>query len=556
MKKKIIYSFITMVMLLTLGCKKDFLSQPTNELGLSPETIFNDELKTSGFLASIYSNMFAEGLALGTNWGYPSLGDEASDPIAFHASAAWINGSINSQSPSLEGAGGLGGIYISQYVEIRRCNLLLKYQDLMTFNVASKKQFVGETRFLRAFFYFELLKRYGGVPIVADVTDVNTITSDAGFDEYKKTIKRATFKETVDFILADIAAAQAALSWFPATDNDRGRATAGAAVALKSRLLLYAASPLFNGTETNTLISYGNADATRWKLAADAAREFFTLNTANANAYRLFTTYPGLFTAGRDVNNHEIIWYRQDFPYNAQNFIPGRAGSASNFGFPVTANEVSLYETNTGKGITESGAVYNPANPFVNRDPRLAFNVVKSGDTFKGFNMQLYVGGLDYGALSITGVFMRKAIPESGVVTGQKWHYIRMAEMYLNLAEAVNESDGPTLEAINAINATRARAGHTAVTLGISKDDFRVKIQRERCVELAFESQRFFDLRRWKSDDLKKDIVGNIPVLSGSTTVWTEQVLAHNAFSNKMYFYPFPFNETLKSPGLVQNPGY
>lgn len=556
MKYKMIYICL-FVLFFTSSCKKDFLSQPTNELDLTPETVFSNELRTSGFLANIYANMYNEGLQLnGNNWGYSSLSDEVSDPIIFDAGQAWIDGSINAQSPALEE--GLGGLYVSQYTRIRRCNLMLKYQDLMGFTPAAKNQFIGEARYLRAFFYFELLKRYGGVPLISEVTEVSTLTDLAGFEELKKSVKRATFKETVDFILDDLEAAKGALTWFPISDNDRGRATAAAAVALKSRLLLYAASPLFNGTEVNALISYGNFDKNRWKLAADAAREFFTLNAANGNAYQLFNSYPGLFTAGRDASNREIIWYRQNFPYTANNFVPGRAGSPGFFTFAVTANQVNLYETNTGKTIDEAGTNYDPANPFANRDPRLNYNVVKNGDVFKGFSMQLYNGGLDYNARTITGVFMRKGIPQDGNVTGQKWHYIRLAEIYLNLAEAVNETDGATSEAIDALNVIRNRTTvkMPLINSGISQDDLRLKIQRERSVELAFESHRFFDLRRWKSKDLKNEIKGNVPVLSGTTVNWTEVSLNRNAFTDKMYFYPFPFIEVLKSPNLIQNPGY
>jgi hypothetical protein len=556
MKNQIIY-ILGAVILLAVSCKKDFLSPPTNNLDLTPQTIFNDEMRTSGFLANIYANMYNEGIVLNANaWGYSTMCDEVIDPIP-NSGQAWVNGSMNSQVSSLED--GLGGLYISQYPRIRRCNLLLKYQNLMTFTPASKTQFIGETRFLRAFFYFELLKRYGGVPLVTDATDVSSITDIAKFDEFKKSVSRASFKRTVDFILEDLEAAKSSLTWFPATDNDRGRATAAAASALKSRLLLYAASPLFNtSSEKDTLISYGDYDVNRWKLAADAAREFFTLNSTNGNAYQLYNSYPNLFTAGKDATNHEIIWYRQNFPYLANVFAPGRAGSPGNFCFDVTANEVDLYETNTGKTITETGTNYDPANPFANRDPRLGYNVVKNGDVFNGFTMQLYNGGADYSARTVTGVFIRKGIPANGNVSGQKWHYIRLAEIYLNLAEAINEYQGPTAEAYAAINATRTRptVNMPVVVAGLTADQFRTKVQRERSVELAFESQRFFDLRRWRSDDLKNEFRGYVPVLSGSTVTWTNALIYSNFFDNRMYFYPFPFNETLKSPNLKQNPGY
>lgn len=561
MKKHKLWSSIAATVLLLTACRKDFLAPPTNELGIVPETVFSDSARAGGFLANIYANMYNESMQLnGNGWGFSSMSDEVNDPIGFDPVNAWIDGSINPQSPSLEG--GLGGIFTSQYNQIRRCNLMLKYENLMTFNPDLKKKYIGETQFLRAFFYFDLLRRYGGVPLVSVPEDPNVLLNDASFQEYKSSVKRSSFERTAAFILQDLEAAKAALSWYPETDNDRGRATAGAAVALKSRLLLYAASPLFNSLETaakgDSILGYTNHQPSRWQLAADAAQEFINLNNQNSGWYQLYNSYPNLFLDGRQAANREIIWYRQTFPYSANFFIPGRAGNPGFFSYPVMANHIDLYEMNTGRTIDETGSGYNPSNPFVNRDPRLGFNVVKSGDVWRGFTMQLYPGGADYNVRTTTGVFIRKMQPPDGNAGGQKWHYIRLAEIYLNLAEALNEANnGPFAAAYDALNKTRTRPGvNMPLAAGLDYAGFKAKVQRERSVELAFESHRFFDLRRWKSPDIKKDIIGYQASLSGSTTSWSKTLILKNGFTDKMYFYPLPNAEVLKSPNLRQNPGY
>ncbi len=559
MKRNILYSLLLLGLLAT-GCKKDFLSAPTNNIALTPQTVFSDSLKTAGFLANIYAGMYGESLALqGSQWGYSSMCDEVSDPITFDAEFAWINGSLNPQSPSLEG--GLGGIYTSQYNVIRRCNLMLKYQNLMNFSPALKQQLLGETYFLRAFFYFQLLERYGGVPLITDVAAADQLNNDASFDAYKASVKRMSFSSTVQFILSDLQAAQAVLPWAPSTNNDYGKATAAAAVGLKTRLLLYAASPLFNNPTTpssDSASGYTNYDVNRWKLASDAAQEFLTLNAQNGNWYSLYPNYGSLFLNGQDPANKEIIWYRQNFPYSSTNFIPGRGGSPGNFSFAVTSNHVDLYEMNNGKTISDPTSGYSTANPFANRDPRLGFNVVKNGDTWFGYALQLYPGGLDYSGRTITGVCIRKYI-QSNSPSGQKWCYIRLAEIYLSLAEALNELQGPGATAYTALNATRLRPTvNMPVVSGLTQTQFRTEVQRERSVELAFENHRFFDLRRWMSPDISANYMGYQPVLSGSVITWNKVLLQQNQIIlPKMYLYPLPNAEVLKTGGVLkQNPGY
>ena len=560
MKKNILLYSILLAGMLFMGCKKDFLAPPSSSIALTAQAVFSDSIKTAGFLANIYANVYNESLQLNGNaWGYSSICDEVSDPITFNADASWINGSLNSQSAGLEG--GLGGIYTTQYSVIRRCNLMFKYQDSMNFSPALKKQYLGEAHFLRGFFYFQLLERYGGVPLVSEVATVEQLSDNARFEAYKASVKRGSFSTIVQFILTDLEAAQAALPWYPPTTNDYGKATAAAAVGLKSRLMLYAASPLFNNPTMPALdssVGYTSYDVNRWKLAADAAQEFLTLNTQNGNLYALYNNYQTLFLNGQDATNREIIWYRQTFPYSKIQFIPGRGGSPGNFSFAVTANEVDLYEMNNGKAIADPASGYSAANPFANRDPRLGYNVVKNGDTWFGYALQLYPGGLDYSGRTITGVAIRKYI-QSSSPSGQKWCYLRLAEIYLNLAEALNEFQGPTADAYTALNTTRQRPSVTMPPVsGLTQATFRTEVQRERSVELAFENHRFFDLRRWMSPDISSDIMGYQPILSNNVITWNKVVLQQNLIVlPKMYLYPFPNAEVLKSNGVLhQNPKY
>jgi starch-binding outer membrane protein, SusD/RagB family len=417
----------------------------------------------------------------------------------------------------------------------------------------------AEVRFLRAFYHFELIKRYGGVPIITK--------SNNTLDEMKA-MTRKSFTECVNFIESECDALLPLLkdTWV-GFDGDkwRGRVTQGAALALKARLLLYAASPLHNPTN----------DVAKWQKAAKAAYDIIALSR-----YGLFNDYKGLFRLGNGADgNTEVIFAQQGYARNdfeRRNYPIGydQGGQAST---SPSQNLVDAYEMkSTGLAITEPGSGYDPANPYAGRDPRLTMSVLTNNTSFRSRPVEAWVGGLDgYGKpkATTTGYYIRKFVDENlnlaqNASSMHIWILFRYAEVLLNYAEAMNEAYGPetkagfTLTAKAAVDAVRARAGVAMPILppGLSKDEMRIRIRNERRVELAFEEHRFFDVRRWKIATQTE----NMPIMAMKITRNTNGTFNYlvekaedRVFAEKMYLYPIPESEVMKSGGvLVQNPGW
>jgi starch-binding outer membrane protein, SusD/RagB family len=462
------------------------------------------------------------------------------------------------------------------YQGIRRANLFLErsedYKNIIyrdTIDVSNKDGYRSqardiawlraEIRFLRAFYHFELLKRYGGIPIMAH--------SENDYETLKK-IGRSSFEASVAFIESECDAVVPELreTWVGFDDDkQRGRATKGAAMALKARLLLYAASPLHNP---------GN-DKAKWEKAAKAAHDVIALNR-----YSLHTDYKALFRLGNGSDgNPEVIfaqngWSRNDFErYNYPiGYDQGGQGSTC-----PTQNLVDAYEMRTtGMPIGEPGSGYNPNNPYAGRDPRLGMSILTNGTVFKGRPVEAWVGGLDgFGKTraTTTGYYIRKFVDEGLSLTQNTssvhtWILFRYAETLLNYAEAMNEAFGPenrngySLSAKAAVDLVRTRTGVAMPILppGLSADEMRQRIRNERRVELAFEEHRFFDVRRWKIAEQTE----NMPVMAMKITKNSNGQFNYlvvkaedRFFDNKMYFYPIPEVEVLKSNGaIIQNEGW
>lgn len=441
--------------------------------------------------------------------------------------------------------------------------------DVGEITQATHDRYLGEALFLRALFNFELLKRYGGYPIVkGELSPADVIN-----------IPKSSYTDCVTYIsgLCDQAASLLPLDYSGSITGDFGRATKGAALALKSRMLLYAASPLNNTTN----------DVTKWKAAADAAAAVIKLNAyslmsgANGVGYtNAFLTFSG--------SNTELIFGRLEGKTSTlerMNGLPSiTAGGGGLGGTCPSLNLVNDYETIDGKPFDWNNATM-AANPFANRDPRFAASILYNGSTWMaatgGSNttVQTYVGGKDQGVLyaTRTGFYLRKFMVISATFgatpAGTANHFfpiLRYAEVLLNYAEAMNEAYGPDadpngvgLTARGAIKLIRTRAGLTANlddAAATSVAAFRTAVQHERRIELAFEEHRGFDLRRWKLAEtvLNQPIMGlNIVKTGTSTYTYTPQQVENRVFvSPKMYFYPFPQDELSRNPGLTQNPGW
>ena len=473
------------------------------------------------------------------------------------------------------------------WANIKDCNLFFSKIDQVPFQNADsvlKKRFTGEVTFVRALEYFDLVSKWGAMPIITKAYDLTNL------DEGSK-LPRNTYKECVDFIVSEC---DKAASLLPPnfSGNNYGRATSVAALALKARMLLYAASPLMNKSGVDALVGYPAPDNNRWQKVADADKTVIDL--ALASGYKLYDESPGdikqrytdMFL---DKQNPEVLFARQNY------------GNTNNAEYIDQANGPNGYDEWGGNTPIEEfadafdmidGSKFNwnnpamAAHPFDNRDPRLHAFVLTDGDIWKGrpvethFNETapgVFRGGLDTkdgGSpwnTSKTGINMRKFlnpdyVTNSWVFTGksaQNWVWLRLGEFYLDLAEA-EYNLGNEAEARKALNVIRTRAGMPDVIE--SGTALWNRIVNERRIELSFEEHRYFDIRRWMiaDDVMNKPATGVIVTkyLNG-TTVYKAHASDNSTLvedrkfvAPKMYWLPIPQSEIDKNASLQQNPGY
>lgn len=409
----------------------------------------------------------------------------------------------------------------------------------------------AEARFLRAYFHFELLKRYGPIPIVTSTLSIN--------GNYENT-PRPTMKEVVDFIAkeCDIAADTLELTPWRNVNDAFGRATKGAALALKSRLLLYAASPLYvDFGDTNE--ANKPTDIAMWKSAADAAKAVIDLNQ-----YELASSYGDLFK--NDFQNKEYIFVRRyaaNSDFEKSNFPVSFGGKG---GTNPSQNLVDDYEMLDGTPFDWNDPA-KAAQPFENRDARLGATILMNMAPFKGKKVATYPEGADATPnpnATKTGYYLRKFLNEDvniqtgGSSGGHVVPLFRLAEIYLNYVEALNECDPTNPDIALYLNKVRNRASLPNVS-ALSQEQMRAVIQHERRVELAFEEHRSWDVRRWKiaSSTLGAPLMGvqiERKPLGGYTYMPVK--VEQRVFQPKMYWYPIPQSEVLKLKQWKQNNGW
>ena len=459
-----------------------------------------------------------------------------------------------------ENTGIAGTIWGRSYRGIRDCNFAIANIAKVNMSQTHKDRLLAELKFIRAYRYQDLIRNYGGVVLMGDkVYNLNdNLQDDALFT-------RAGLKESIAYTVGQLDEAAAVLP----LNNDGtwllGRATKGAALALKSRLLLYAASPLYN---TGT-----------WADAVTAAQAVISLNK-----YSLYTGgYGNLFLTG---DNSEAIFERL-YTKNANHTHLEIANGPNSYGgwggnLPLQ-NLVDDYEMDNGKPITDATSGYDATNPYVNRDKRFYATVLYNGASYRGSTIETFTpggkdskDGPDNWNTSKTGYYLKKFMNDAyplqnpwGNAGFQPWFYIRYAEVLLNFAEAANEAYGPdvvpsgsTLSARTAVNMIRQRpsVGMPALLPGMSQSAMRDAIRYERRVELAFEEHRFYDVRRWKIADVTENKpAGGITITkSGSTLTYTPKVaLDGRHFETKHYWLPIPRSEIQASNNKIQqNSGY
>jgi starch-binding outer membrane protein, SusD/RagB family len=340
---------------------------------------------------------------------------------------------------------------------------------------------------------------------------------------------------------------------------------------------------LFNGGNidpANPLTGYTNYDVNRWKLAADAAKAII-----DGGAYKLMPNFNDVFTtqAAPVGSNTEIIcWMQTGTPGNGieqSNAPVGYTSAGGNGATSPTQNLVDAFATDSGYAITDAAAHYNPNDPYAHRDPRMALTVFYNGSLWLNRAVQTYNGGLDKPGGSVqqtkTSYYMRKFMgafesvtnnPPSYSGTYHDWVYYRYAGVLLGYAEALNEFSGPSADVYNVLYALRKRAniltgpGNTyGVPQGMNQQDMRRFIHNERRVEMAFEEQRYWDLRRWKQ---AAEAYNNAPLRGFDLQLSSGGQLFYNPISvlktvfrdPQMYLYPIPYSEVIKNNQMKQNP--
>jgi len=603
MKRINILLTIILAVTATTSCDQGFLDQvPDDRLTL--KDVFVNRTNTEAFLANVYSNIpdeFAQRFVTTNNSGpWTSGSDEAKYVWGFVASNQLNAGSWNSSS------GFVRAFWLRYYQGIRNAGYFIANADQCS--ECSEQlliQFKAEARALRAMFYYYLMRLYGPVVVLGE----DVIPPDAPLDQIQ--IPRSPFDECVDYVVSELDAAAADLPVMPTNNTAYGRITRGIALSFKLETLMLAASPLFNGNtdyadlknNDGTQLISQQYDANKWKRAADAANEFidqFVPGTYNLykknNASGVFDPYLSCRDVMLDDWNSEWIFARPGnlAPWRQYETTPYHSGAQAenrgSGGLGATQNMVDAYFTANGRPIDDPASGYASTgfsdfkapydfqarqtyNQWANREPRFYVGVTydgslwlnrSSGDIvtrthFSG-NSGVNIGGNDY---SRTGYIVRKNMPVADHrVGGRALVLSRLAHIYLNYVEALNEYDPGNPDILIYLNLIRERAGipaygSDALPEPFNQDAMREAIRRERRIELAFENVRFFDTRRWKiAEQTDNGPIYGLNIQKDAPEFYTKVAFENRLFQKKHYLFPIPQIDVNINKQLIQNTGW
>lgn len=526
MKK--IYCLLFCIALLT-SCKKELLeTQPDDRY---PEDVYwTTEKNAVAALNGTYAVLKEDGLFGGTA---TPLWEETATPNAYNYDNSFgfnvIALGTQTASPA-NAAEIINRRWSSSYRGIGRCNTLLAEIDKVPMADALKNQMKAEAKFLRGIYYSMLEMYYGGVPLVLEKPDVTTLPKLAA-------LPRSTRTEVVQQILKDLDEAAAVLPAKYTAGADKGRATKGAALSIKARVLLFEASPLVNTTN----------DAAKWTAAATAAKAVMDL--AAQAGYDLYPNYRNLFLPANE-NNQEVV-------FDVQFKAPEQTGNSFdlivrqfNTNAPLR-DLIDAYYMKDGLPITQS-PLYNAAKPYDNREPRFYQTIVFPGDTYMGsvvtpttpFKMTGYT-------FKKYGIYDKEPSTNILMAGQSETNYIvmRYADILLMYAEAQNEAlASPDASVYSALNKVRQRAGIADVPAGKTKAEMRDIIRRERRIEFAGEGFYYIDIRRWKIAEL----VMKGPILNSENKV----IVTRSFNPARDYWWPVPQTQRDLNPNLTQNDNY
>lgn len=595
-KKYILRSTLLVFSVLALNACKKYLDQVPNDR-ITIDEVFKKKATSEQYLANVYSYVDDESEQW-TQWPWFGNCDEGDVTWSKYTIYDLNVGNISAGNNLFEKWGYYYGAirsatYFIQHIDENTEIKALNGQELID-------QYKAEARFLRAYYYFIIMRQYGPVVLLGDTLAAPDATAA------DMQLPRSPFDECVTYVSDELDKAAAVLPLVPTlngqtSDMNYGRATKGMALAVKARLLLYAASPLYNGNtdmagfrdqKGNPLISQ-TFDQEKWKKAADAAKAVIDLGQ-----YSLYTdpggdpvkSLQGLFSVAW---NNEQIFVRKSNSLGTLDVhcMPRQAGGWC--GIAPTQEQIDAYFMKDGLSIGES-ALYSETgfttvngvqvyNMYINREPRFYASVTYNNSIFQGGNMSaaapitFYVSGpngknghpTDW---SKTGYLVRKNVaPQTNAGSGgtgaqqnRPLILFRLGEIYLDYAEALNEYDPGNGDILKYLNLIRQRAGipqygdgADPLPIPAGKEDMRKKIWAERRVELAFENQRWFDIRRWKiAPQVMGDLHGMNINKDGDDFYQRVVAVNHLFRPTASYWFPISQYEMDRSRLIVQNPGW
>jgi hypothetical protein len=554
MKKILIIGFVLLGM---LSCNDDILDLSPLD-SVSDDAVWSDESLIVAYHSALYN-----GIPQGFN---RHMHSKFCDECNSNGTSDLQEGTYTADDISSYSSNYNYMYYWTQgYSSIRKVNLFLENMETTTVEISDKEQLVAEAYFLRAFMYFELIRRFGGVPIVSETYDLTEI-DDILFE-------RNTFEECVEFIESDLEIAMEDLpDYISSTDGDFGRASQDACLALRSRLLLYTASPLFN--EDN--------DLDKWQDASDAAFELI----AKGN-YSLYPDYGECFQTLSGEENSEIIFARlfttSDYQQMPMINLGARWGAYGgwNASNGPSQNLVDDYDMISGEpAFLEDGSVnpyseYDENDPYSNRDPRFEASIQHDGTVYRGVTLEMWMAsdGESWGYDSYKqtsdnprgGYVINKFMPEEDIDLNWQtyytnpWIFFRLAEIYLNYAEAQFELGNEDV-CREYINMVRARAGMPDIDETVTGDVLRTRLYNERRIELVFEGHRFFDVRRWDiADETESEAIYGMDIIKDVDTgekTYEPVILLQRYWEDQMTLLPIETDEMDRNPNLTQTPGW
>ncbi|GAB2800995.1 RagB/SusD family nutrient uptake outer membrane protein [Rhabdobacter roseus] len=588
------------------GCE-DYLNRAP-QANITDTDVFGSFVSFQGFVEEMYDCIVDIHKVLGGNQYYNfSASDEllSNVPIPWDDGNYWNQGTfLYGASPNFTYSGNLTRMRVWPFAwyAIRKANLGLSKLDLLTnADPEARRVIEGQCLFFRAYFHFELMRWYGGLPYIDEVLSSS--------EELK--LPRLSYRETALKVARDFEAAAALLplKW---DDSAVGQATLGNnsqritkihALSLMGKNLLYAASPMMNESSTGI----NTYDVELCKRAADTFAEVIRICN-ESGTYRLqsWQTWTDNFWVWSPGNRErpggtEVIMNPTVIIPNFVRFTTNRTANPVQFGAGnnrvevPTHNYIKNYGMANGLPIDDPESGYDPNDPWTGREPRFYIDIVYDGvrlvdnanvaaarenEFAQLSNAGRHRNGTPASsnvAGSVTGYFYRKWTPKGNNPWDNRWgnfqsyHPImRLADVYLMYAEAVlhgygsptAKSPGVELTALDAVNAIRNRAQlpNLAPKFTASKDAFMKELIRERAVELAFEGHRFFDLRRWNvagnAEYIQKTAIDFDRGPNGKPINLRERVVVTRVFEKKHNWLPFQLGDTRLYEGFPQNPGW